>query len=251
MMLAKIRKAVFSLAAVKVIILLAVLAGLYLVAERYGFDDFVKNLRETRQASGYLLSVFVYVGLFVFVSIAPVSIRDPLKVLGVIVFGPLASALYLWLADVIAAVLSFFMAKWFGREFVEKITGRRMAWINHKLEESGLKNMVVLRVLPTPYRHLNLLSGVTRISFRDFLLGTTIGALIRNLYGQFLLWPFAGLLLSDEAKASWLFWISIGGLAVMMAAVYATFRIIQRYWPDYFGEDGVIGGPAGEAGGKG
>jgi uncharacterized membrane protein YdjX (TVP38/TMEM64 family) len=222
-----------SVAALKAAVLIALLAGLWAWGRRY--DVTLPGLLEAIERLGPARSAAAFIGLFVFVSIAPISIRDPLKVVGLLVFGPWRSALYLAAADLAAAALSFHLAKALGREFVERMVGPRMAWINRKLERNATANMIVLRVLPTPYRHLNFLSGVTRIGFREFAVGTAVGASIRALYGQLLLWPFAGLLRRGEG-VGWIAGVAIGGMLFMAAALYGSVRLLRRLWPGWFAD---------------
>jgi uncharacterized membrane protein YdjX (TVP38/TMEM64 family) len=229
--LRRLRDALVSVAALKALILAALLAALWMWGRRYhvtlgGLLDAIGGLGPTRSAAAFI-------GLYVFVSIAPISIRDPLKIVGLLAYGPWRSVAYLAAADLVAAVVSFYLAKALGREFVERMVGPRMAWINRKLERGALANMVVLRVLPTPYRHLNFLSGVTRIGPRDFVLGTAIGASIRALYGQLLLWPFADLLRRGEGGGR-LVAVAIGGMLFMAATLYGSLRLVRRVWPGWF-----------------
>jgi uncharacterized membrane protein YdjX (TVP38/TMEM64 family) len=237
--LGRVRQAVFSWATVKVLVLAALLLGLGWWGRRAGLT--VPGALAAIRSLGPVGSAAAFVGLYVFVTLAPISIRDPLKVIGVVVFGPWLSAAYLAVADLVAAVLSFYLAKALGREFVERVVGARIGWINERLSRDALRNMILLRVLPTPYRHLNFLSGVTRIATGDFVWGTLIGASIRALYGQLLLWPFAGLLLRGGSGPGWIAAVAVGGLVFMTATMYGTFRLARRLRPAWFGDGGQDG----------
>ena len=221
-----------SLAFFKALFLTLFLIGLWLIAKRLDFS--LEGMQQMVQSKGALLSAVVFIGIFIFVSIAPISARDVLKVLGVALFGPWLSATYLWLADLIAAVCTFFLSKWLGRDLVERLVGRRMGWINQRLEEKGLRNMVILRLLPVPYRHLNFLSGVTRISFKDFFLGTAIGGYPRALFGQLVLWPFIDMILSDQTQGARLIWIAMGGIGLMMVLMLIIYALAKKFWPNFF-----------------
>ena len=233
--LTALRRAVFSMAFVKVLLFAALMVGVWLVARRYDFS--VPAMRESIEARGPLTGAAVLFGLYVLTSVAPISARDVLKVLGVLFLGPLVSALAIWMADIVAAVLSYQVAKWLGKEAVDRLFGRRMAWVNRRLEEHGFRNMVILRLAPTPYRHLNFLSGVTTISFADFFWGTTLGAGVRAFAMQFALWPFVDVLIRDESTGTTLLWIAMGGLAMMAVLLYGSYAIARRRFPAFFRAD--------------
>jgi uncharacterized membrane protein YdjX (TVP38/TMEM64 family) len=233
--LSAIRRAIFSVSFLKVLLFAALLGGLGWTARSFDFS--VPAMRAAIEGGGTVRSAAVLAGLYVFCSIAPISARDVLKVLGVLFLGPWVSAAAIWVADVAAAVVSFFLAKWLGREWIERWTGRRMAWINRRLEERGLRNMVILRLLPTPYRHLNFLAGVTRISFSDFFWGTVLGALPRSVLTQLVLWPFVDRIIRGDATGTTLVWVAMGGLAVMMTMMYGIYRLVRALRPGFFRDE--------------
>ena len=65
-----------------------------------------------------------------------------------------------------------------GREIItEKFRGRWEA-IDAEISQGGLFYMFAVRLLPIiPYGLVNFVAGLTAISFKDYLLGTTLGTI--------------------------------------------------------------------------
>lgn len=115
-------------------------------------------------------------------------IKDPLKIVGAVVFGAYLSTLLIYLAEIIDAVIYFNLSKILGKEYVEsKLTGKYQKFYQ-RVESLNFGWVFILRSVPLiPYRVLNLTFGISRFSFKKYMIVTVIGSLPRIFWIQFIL----------------------------------------------------------------
>lgn len=131
-------------------------------------------VRDWVQGFGWL-GPSVYVLMFVVgaIVVAPLTL---LAAVGALLF-PLPVALaVVWGSMVLATTATFWLARWLGRGFVEERLGRHVRRIDARLSKSGFKMVLLMRVsgLP-PANVLNYAAGLTKLRYRDYLLGTALG----------------------------------------------------------------------------
>lgn len=104
-------------------------------------------------------------------------------------FGFVAGSAYTFIGAMLGSLSAFFMGRYVVRPFV---TGRlqsdeRFALIDSAAVRGGIKLVALLRLSPIlPYTVLNYALGVTRISTRDYVIGTAFilpGTLVYTYYG--------------------------------------------------------------------
>lgn len=100
-----------------------------------------------------------------FVYMVPAGIVWPL---------PLALALS-WIGNLGASYIAFMFARWFGREWVRCRIPPRMHRYDDRLEHGGVMPIVLLRLVFGQLPPADWLLGVTKVSQRNFLVGTAIG----------------------------------------------------------------------------
>ncbi len=94
----------------------------------------------------------------------------------VLIFDPVTGFAYAWVGCHISATVAYGIGRMLGREPVRKMTGSRVNQISRKLGDRGIISVVTLRVVPVaPFTVINLVSGASHISLKDFLAGTVIG----------------------------------------------------------------------------
>ncbi|MCP4653011.1 MAG: TVP38/TMEM64 family protein [Candidatus Omnitrophica bacterium] len=146
--------------------LLAVLFGLgkYFSIDAAKIDDF---LDKVPIGWACLAFIFIYVvGTFLIW-----YLKDPLKVVGAIVFGAFLSTALIYVAEIINAYLFFNVSKFLGKDFVEKSLRGRFKGFYEKLEDFSFGWMFLLRAIPfIPYRVLDLSFGLSKVRFRKYFL---------------------------------------------------------------------------------
>ena len=106
----------------------------------------------------------------------PVPVLVPLSLIGGAVFGFWLGMALVLAGSLAAATVTF----WLGRTVldapVRRVMGARAAAFDARVAESGLPALLSLRLTPgLPFFALNLLSGLSRIRLRDYLLVTAPG----------------------------------------------------------------------------
>jgi uncharacterized membrane protein YdjX (TVP38/TMEM64 family) len=106
----------------------------------------------------------------------------PFMVLAGILFGFKLGFIYSLIGSLVSANLVFKISRHLGKEWVENILQkkylRKIGEYNQKLENKGVLDLVVLRILPImPFNVLNILMGVSRINIQNYMLGNIIGLL--------------------------------------------------------------------------
>jgi uncharacterized membrane protein YdjX (TVP38/TMEM64 family) len=94
------------------------------------------------------------------------------------IFGVTWGTGYNVLASNLGATLAFLMARYFGRDVVSRFMKGRIGSFDEKVAEHGLRFIFTLRLIPiVPFNGLNLGSGLSRIKYRDYLIGSALGML--------------------------------------------------------------------------
>ncbi len=122
-------------------------------------------------ASLLVLGVFVAAGLISF----PLSV---LIIVCVLVFGPWQGFLYALAGALLSAACSYTLGHLLGHRAVRRVAGRKLRELDKRLARRGLLTIIIVRIVPVaPFSVINLVAGTSRIRFRDFMLGSTIGLL--------------------------------------------------------------------------
>jgi uncharacterized membrane protein YdjX (TVP38/TMEM64 family) len=91
-------------------------------------------------------------------------------------FGFFNGLIWSWLTSIIAAGIWFFGSRYFFNDWVQRKTN---AEILAKMEKNGLLFVFQARIIPfVPTSLINILSGLSSITFKHFIIGTMFGNLI-------------------------------------------------------------------------
>jgi uncharacterized membrane protein YdjX (TVP38/TMEM64 family) len=100
----------------------------------------------------------------------------PFTVAAGVLFGPVFGSFVALIGATIGATLAFTVGRAIGRRAVEQVTGRRVATIDRFLADRGFVAILMVRLIPLfPFNVVNLVSGVTGLTRRDYVLGTAVG----------------------------------------------------------------------------
>ncbi len=93
-----------------------------------------------------------------------------------ILFGPFWGTVYTVIGATLGATVAFLISRRFGRTTVEKFLKGRLKGIDDFSEKHGLMTTLVLRLVPgPPFDILNYGLGLSKISLRDYVIGTFFG----------------------------------------------------------------------------
>lgn len=174
---------------------------------------------------------FVLVYAVAVVALVPGAI---LTLAGGAIFGLFWGTVYVFIAAVIGSSGAFLVARYLARGAVESRLGRseRFATLDRSIGEQGLKIVFLLRLSPVfPFSFMNYAIGITRISFRDYLLasvGMLPGTVLYVYYGK-LVGDVAALAggAAPERDAGYYAILAIG-LAATVAVTALVTRIARR-----------------------
>lgn len=103
-------------------------------------------------------------------------------------FGAYYSALFISVAETINAFILFYLARRFGRAYVEKRMSQKYKKLDEKLGRVNFSWLFIFRVAPLiPYRFLDLAAGLTKMSFKKYILAVTLGTPLKMFWIQYVL----------------------------------------------------------------
>lgn len=135
---------------------------------------------ESTQINAWLNAVgiwspIIYIALYVLATVLVLP-STVLNLTGGAVFGPVLGTLWTSLGAIIAAIVAFTFTRTVGRETIAKRLSGRWQAMDAEVRQGGLFYMFAIRLVPImPYGLVNFAAGLTSISFKDYILGTTIG----------------------------------------------------------------------------
>lgn len=149
-----------------------------------------------------------------------------LTISGGILFGTLWGTLINLVSATLGASLAFLLARYLGREFVEKWTRGKLKRFDQKIGEHGFTTVFYLRLVPLfPFNLLNFSLGLTQIRFRDYFLATLLGmapgAFVYTSLGS------AGRHLSFSDPSTWL-QVQVWGPFVLVILLSLVPKIIKK-----------------------
>ena len=116
---------------------------------------------------------FAFIGVYVVGDLVLIP-GSVLSLAGGALFGFIRGTLLVFLASTLGAVAAFLVARYIARRYVQRCIGAgRLAAIDRAIARKGFRLVLLLRLSPVvPYSLLNYALGLTRVRFRDFLLGS-------------------------------------------------------------------------------
>ncbi len=126
------------------------------------------------RASGIWVPI-IYIALYVVATVLVLP-STALNLTGGAIFGPVLGTVWTSVGAIIAAIVAFAFTRTVGREAVAKRLGGRWMAMDAEVRRGGLFYMFAIRLVPImPYGLVNFAAGLTSVSFKDYLLGTTLG----------------------------------------------------------------------------
>ncbi|MCD2451865.1 VTT domain-containing protein [Methylicorpusculum oleiharenae] len=162
---------------------LIILLVLIIILSLYSSDiitlDNVKNNEKYIRyfiSNNYFFSVVMFFTSCIIFINSPIPLAAVLKVLGGFFFGFYLGAVYNIAATLAACLIGFLISRYsfnkvFKNRYLDKLDS-----IGNEIEKNGFYYFLSLRlVMFVPYFLINILGGISRISFKKYLLSTLIG----------------------------------------------------------------------------
>lgn len=121
-------------------------------------------------------SAFVFIFIY---SIKPIFIFFPASLLSIAagnIFGPITAFFLSMLGCFFAANFAFFLSRTFGKPFVDKMLRGKVMEMDDSIEKHGLIIILLMRLaFIFPYDPVSYAAGLSKMKYKDFILGTMIG----------------------------------------------------------------------------
>jgi phospholipase D1/2 len=144
----------------------------------------------------------------------------------VVVFGAWLGLVYAMLGAMLAAAVTYWLGRIFGRDAVRRVAGSRLDRLSRALGRRGMLAIITVRIVPVaPFTVINLVAGATHISVRDFLVGTAIG-LAPGIIATALFIDRIIAAIRDPGLASWIILGAV--LLLILAGMYFLRRLLQQ-----------------------
>ncbi|SMC23795.1 Uncharacterized membrane protein YdjX, TVP38/TMEM64 family, SNARE-associated domain [Clostridium acidisoli DSM 12555] len=112
-------------------------------------------------------------------SLRPIVLIIPASLLSIIagnIFGSFYAFIFSMIGCFFSATLAFFLGRALGKPFVDKILKGKTLKIDSELEKRGFLIMFLMRLsFVFPYDALSYASGLTKVKYKDFIMGTILG----------------------------------------------------------------------------
>lgn len=166
--------------------ILLLCVGTYFAHQMNWLDKFQPQSVESLLKSFGALAPLVFIAIS---SLRPLLFvpAGVISIVGGLAFGLFFGTIYTVISSTIGAIMAFAIARYFGRELIQKILrGRTEKW-SGALNGQGVYLIFLTRLLPIfPFDAISYAAGLSQIKFTDFALGTILGVIPGTLIYSFL-----------------------------------------------------------------
>lgn len=181
----------------KIIFALVVVIVLFFLF-RHRLFEIRHILTSPKSFKHFILSYGAYSAVvFVLIySLKPIVMIVPASILSIMaghIFGPWFGFSLSMVGCFFSATLAFFIAKKLGKSFVDKHLKGKALQFDSKIEEHGFKLMLLMRLsVVFHYDALSYAAGLSKMKYKDFILGTVLGIIPEMICYSFLAESFEG-----------------------------------------------------------
>jgi uncharacterized membrane protein YdjX (TVP38/TMEM64 family) len=210
---------------------LIVIVGLYFLIPAIKINVnqaiFILKNVDVDLARGYILGFGIWAPVVSFLLMVLQSIAAPLPAFIITfanagLFGWVKGALLSWTSSMAGAALCFFIAKFYGRTIVIKLTGRyALDSVDDFFDRYGKYTILIARLLPfISFDIVSYAAGLTSMSFFSFFVATGIGQLPATI-----IYSYIGSMLTGTTKTI------VVGLLILFAISTLIF-LFKKVWND-------------------
>ncbi len=188
---------------------------------------FIMSNVDVELVKGYILSFGILAPVVSFLLMVLQSIMAPLPAFIITfanagLFGWIKGAVLSWSSAMAGAALCFFIAKFYGRDAVEKLTSKfALESIDKFFEKYGKYAILIARLLPfISFDIVSYAAGLTSMSFWSFFIATGIGQLPATI-----IYSYIGGMLTGGVKTF------VFGLLMLFSVSVLVF-LLKQVWND-------------------
>lgn len=168
------------------VIIIGVVAAFYALGlERYLSLDYLRNsessLMHMYEMQPFLWA-FAYFAIYVAVTGLSLPLASVITLLAGPVFGLFWGSVIVTFAAAIGATISFLVARFLLRDWIQSHFEHQLAKINQGIERDGIFYLFLLRLIPAfPFFVINLVMGLTPMHTRTYFLVSLVGMIPGNV----------------------------------------------------------------------
>lgn len=168
-------------AVIKALAMVAILAGATLVVRMTSLDEILSPEWIDAEVRGHgFTGILIYMGVSILFTALGLP-RQAVSFFGGYAYGFLAGTGLAVLATTLGCASTFFYSRFFGRGFVARRYGRKIAGVDRFLGAHPFSMTLTIRFMPIGSNVLtNLLAGVSSVRAAPFLAGSLVGFLPQN-----------------------------------------------------------------------
>ena len=125
------------------------------------------------------IAPLLFIALYALRGVIVVIPVGVMSLTGGLAFGRWLGTFYILIGATLGSCLSFLVARYVGREFVERMKWLhkgRIRKLDDKIAQNGFQIILFMRLVPLfQYDALNFGAGLSKMRFRDYALGTFLG----------------------------------------------------------------------------
>ncbi|MCX7922735.1 MAG: TVP38/TMEM64 family protein [Clostridia bacterium] len=119
---------------------------------------------------------FIFIFIFAARTLLVIFPFSVMLIVGGNIFGPAYGFLFSMISIFISSNIAFFISKYLGKESIQKLLKGKGEKLDLKIEEHGFKIIFLMRISCLfPFDILNFALGLTKVRYKDFILGTILG----------------------------------------------------------------------------
>jgi len=166
----------------------------------------IERLQGSLSKFPVLAAGLIFVALYVVVTFFIWLSKDIFRIAAAILFGPVLSTIFVFIAELINAFILFNFSRFFGRGFVEEHLKGHSRNLDEKLTQANFAWLFIFRTVPLiPFRFMDLAAGLTKIPLRKYIIVSALGSIPRIFWLQYILAAIGkGILTKPEAIINYL-----------------------------------------------
>ena len=161
---------------IRPVLLLFLIIMVFFVAYYFGFSEHLPDLQPWIQSWG-IWAPAVYLLIYFGIVLASIP-ATPFGIIAGVMFGSVTGIILIVIGASVGSALTFLIARYFARNAVTQWIGDnpRFQRLDQLIETHGTIIVIITRLVPLfPFNILNYGFGLTKISFKTYVIWSTIG----------------------------------------------------------------------------
>ena len=219
----------------KILILITIIIGIVLfftfnLGSLFTFESLKSNQASLKSfvSENYLIAVFSYILIYILVITFALPGAAITTLAGGALFG-FFGVVFVNIAASVGASSSFYFSRYIAGDSIQGKYETQLSKINKNISANELSYLFFLRFVPVfPFFLVNVLSGLSKVKFKNFLISTSLG----TLPGTFV-YVYAGLTLSEIDNPSEIISLEVLGVFLLFGLISLVPIIFKKKFKQF------------------